>query len=73
MISIDWMCFERIIKFMENQFNGYMTFQDAVYYANLPLHYKGNTYVPEFLAHKIIVMLPRGEKEQLYILRKKDE
>ena len=50
MLSFDWMCFERIIKYMENEFNGYMTFNDAVYYANLPLHYKGNTYVPEFFS-----------------------
>ena len=56
------MCFKKIIKFMENDFNGRMCFEDAVYYAGLPMHYRGNTYVPEFLQHKIIVMLPKGEK-----------
>tara|TARA_R100001082_G_C4339032_1_gene149203 strand:+ start:397 stop:618 length:222 start_codon:yes stop_codon:yes gene_type:complete len=73
MISVDWMCFKKIIKFMENDFNGRMCFKDAVYYAGLPMHYRGNTYIPEFLQHKIIVMLPKGEKEQLYILRKNNE
>jgi len=73
MISFDWLCFEKIIKLMETKFNGYMTFQEAVKYANLPYCYKGDKYIPEFLKEKIIIMLPKGENEQLYILRKKNE
>jgi len=72
MISVEWMSFEKIIELMETKFNGLMTFEDAVYFADLPMHYRGSTYIPEFLKNKIIVMLPKGEKEQLYILRKKD-
>ena len=72
MISGEWMSFEKIIELMETKFNGFITFEDAVYFADLPMHYRGSKYVPEFLKHKIIVMLPENEKEQLYILRKND-
>ncbi len=64
------MCFDKILEIMENKSSGHLTFKDAVYFANLPLHYRGNTYVPDYLKDKIIVMLPKGEKEQLYILRR---
>jgi|TARA_Y100001951_G_C11169749_1_gene199564 hypothetical protein len=70
MFSVDWLCFEKIIELMEKEFNGYMTYRDAVFFAGLPRHYRGNVYFPEFLKHKVIVMLPEGEDEQLYILRK---
>ena len=55
---------------METKTNGYMTFDEAVSRVDLPRRYRGSTYVPKFLREKIIVMLPDGEKEQLYILRK---
>ena len=55
---------------MKTKFNGYMTFKEAVFFTGLPRHYRGSTYIPNFLKNKIIVMLPDGEKEQLYILRK---
>ena len=73
MFSVDWLCFEKIIELMETKFNGYMTFKEAVFFTGLPRHYRGDTYIPKFLKNKIIVMLPKGEKEQLYILRKKNE
>jgi len=55
---------------METKTKGYMTFNEAVFEVGLPRFYRGSTYVPRFLKDKIIVMLPDGEKEQLYILRK---
>jgi len=59
-----------MIELMETKTNGYMTFDDAVFKVGLPRCYRGSTYVPKFLKDKIIVMLPDGEKEQLYILRR---
>jgi len=73
MFSIDWLCFKRMIELMETKTNGYMTFDEAVSRVDLPRRYRGSTYVPKFLREKIIVMLPDGEKEQLYILRKQNE
>jgi len=70
MFSVDWLCFEKIVELMKTKFNGYMTFKEAVFFTGLPRHYRGSTYIPNFLKNKIIVMLPDGEKEQLYILRK---
>jgi hypothetical protein len=70
MFSVDWLCFEKIISLMETEFNGYMTYEEAVLHAELPRHYKGDRYFPEFLKHKVIVMIPKGKNKQLYILRK---
>ena len=61
MFSVDWLCFEKIIELMETKFNGYMTFKEAVFFTGLPRHYRGNTYIPNFLKNKI---LASGQKRR---------
>jgi hypothetical protein len=76
MFSVDWLSFLKIIELMETKYNGWITFREAVFAAGLPRCYRGDTYVPNFLRHKIAVILPKGEVEQLYVLknpRKKDK
>jgi|1_EtaG_2_1085319.scaffolds.fasta_scaffold11283_2 hypothetical protein len=70
MISVGWLPFRKMIEFMETKFDGRMTFRQAVFMTGLPRHYKGSKYVPEFYRHKLKAILPDGEEEQIYIIRR---
>jgi len=70
MLNTDWLRFQRMIDLMETEFNGHMTFREAVFTTGLPLYYKGDTYVPKFMKDKLKAILPKGEEEQVYIIRR---